>query len=46
MQTTQGTGGPAPLWLRALGALALVAIGGSLAFAVTIAVLNFSRIGV
>ncbi len=35
-----------PWWLRALGALALGAIGGSLLFAVAIGIANFSRIGV
>ncbi len=36
----------APIWLRALGALALVAIGGSMLFALAIGIANFSRIGV
>jgi hypothetical protein len=35
-----------PLWLTALGVIALAAIGASLAYAVAIGVANFSRIGV
>lgn len=35
-----------PLWLRALGALALGAIGGSMLYAISIGIANFSRIGV
>ena len=35
-----------PVWLRALGGVALAAIGGGMLYAVAIAVANFSRIGV
>jgi hypothetical protein len=35
-----------PSWLRALGAVALAAIGAAAAYAVAIAAANFSRIGV
>jgi hypothetical protein len=35
-----------PLWLRALGALAVTAIGASMLYAIAIGVVNFSRIGV
>ena len=35
-----------PIWLRALGALALTALGGAMLYAIAIGVLNFSRIGV
>lgn len=45
MQTAQTRVRP-PFWLRALGGLALVAIGASLAYAVAIGLENFSRIGV
>ena len=44
MQTTQST--RSPLWLRGLGALALVAIGAAALYAVAIGIENFSRIGV
>ena len=36
----------APLWLRALGGLGIVLVMGSAAYAVSIAIANFSRIGV
>jgi hypothetical protein len=36
----------APLWLRALGLLSLVAIGGGLAYGVAIALANLGSIGV
>lgn len=36
----------APIWLRALGALALTALGGAMLYAVAIGAANFSRIGV
>jgi len=36
----------APLWLRALGVVSLVAIFAALAYAVAIAAVNFERIGV
>jgi hypothetical protein len=41
-------GGPTqvPIWLRALGGLALTLIAGGMLYAVAIAVANFSRIGV
>jgi hypothetical protein len=40
-------GDPAvPLWLRALGALAVFAIGASMLYAIAIGVANFSRIAV
>jgi hypothetical protein len=43
----QGGGAPpSPVWLRALGVLALAAIAGSLVFALAIGVANFARIGV
>ena len=35
-----------PQWLRALGVFALVAIAGSMAFAIAIGAANFARIGV
>jgi hypothetical protein len=35
-----------PIWLRALGIVALTAIGAAAAYAVAIGVTNFSRIGV
>jgi hypothetical protein len=35
-----------PIWLRALGAVALAAIGAGAAYAVAIAATNFARIGV
>ena len=35
-----------PTWLRALGAVALAAIGAAAAYAVAIGAANFSRIGV
>jgi hypothetical protein len=35
-----------PGWLRALGVIALAAIGAAAAYAVAIAAANFSRIGV
>jgi hypothetical protein len=35
-----------PAWLTALGVLALAAIAASLAYAVAIGAVNFSRIGV
>lgn len=35
-----------PVWLRLLGAGVLLVLGGSLAYATAIALLNFSRIGV
>lgn len=35
-----------PLWLRALGALLLLLLGGAIGWAVWIAALNFQRIGV
>jgi len=35
-----------PIWLRALGVIALAAIGGAMAYAVAIGIANFSRIGV
>lgn len=35
-----------PLWLRALGGLALAAIAGGMLYAIGIGVVNFSRIGV
>ena len=35
-----------PLWLRALGALALGAIGGAMLYAISIGISNFARIGV
>jgi hypothetical protein len=35
-----------PGWLHALGVVALVAIGAAAAYAVAIAAVNFSRIGV
>ena len=35
-----------PIWLRAVGALALMAIGGAMLFAVAIGIANYSRIGV
>jgi hypothetical protein len=35
-----------PVWLRALGGLALAAIGGAMLYAVAIGIANFSRIGV
>jgi hypothetical protein len=39
--------GPAiPIWLRALGAIALAAIGAAGAYAVAIGIANFARIGV
>lgn len=37
---------PIPGWLRALGIVALAAIGAAAAYAVAIGVTNFSRIGV
>jgi hypothetical protein len=37
---------PAPLWLRALGALVLAAMGGAMVYAVAIGIANWSRIGV
>ena len=37
---------PAANWLRALGAVALAAIGAAAAYAVAIAVINFAHIGV
>jgi len=37
---------PIPSWLRALGGVALAAIGAALAYAVAIGVANFPRIGV
>jgi hypothetical protein len=37
---------PSPVWLRALGVLALVAIGGALLYALAIGATNFARIGV
>ena len=37
---------PVPIWLRALGAVALAAIGAALAYAVAISAANFARIGV
>ena len=47
MQTRDPGGRPkVPLWLRALGGVALAAIGGGMLYAVAIAVANFSRIGV
>ena len=42
----QGQHAPSPIWLRALGALALMAIVGSMGFAVAIGLANLSRIGV
>lgn len=42
----EGPKAGAPGWLRALGALALVAIGGSMLFAVAIGIANLGRIGV
>jgi hypothetical protein len=39
-------GVPSPLWLRALGVLALAAILGSALFALAIGAANFARIGV
>jgi hypothetical protein len=35
-----------PIWLRAIGVLALAAIGGAMGYAVAIGIANFSRIGV
>jgi hypothetical protein len=35
-----------PVWLRALGGVALAAIAAGMLYAVAIAVANFSRIGV
>ena len=45
---TRDPGGPThvPLWLRALGGVALAAIGAGMLYAVAIAFANFSRIGV
>jgi hypothetical protein len=37
---------PVPVWLRAGGALALVAIGAAMAYAVAIGIANYGRIGV
>jgi hypothetical protein len=37
---------PIPIWLRALGVVALAAIGAAAAYAVAIGAANFSRIGV
>jgi hypothetical protein len=45
---TRDPGGPpnVPVWLRALGGVALILIAGGMLYAVAIAVANFSRIGV
>ena len=37
---------PVPVWLRALGVLALAAIGAGAAYAIAIGISNFARIGV
>jgi hypothetical protein len=37
---------PIPAWLRAIGAIALAAIGAAAAYAVAIGATNFARIGV
>jgi hypothetical protein len=37
---------PIPIWLRALGAVAIAAIAAAVTYAVAIGVANFSRIGV
>jgi hypothetical protein len=37
---------PSPVWLRALGVLALAAIAAALLFALAIGATNFARIGV
>jgi hypothetical protein len=34
------------MWLRALGAFALTALGGAMFYAIAIGVVNYSRIGV
>jgi hypothetical protein len=48
MSATEARAGsrPVPVWLRAGGTLALVAIGAAMAYAVAIGIANFSRIGV
>jgi len=40
------SGVPVPIWLRAIGGLALAAIGGAMLYAIAIGIENFSRIGV
>lgn len=37
---------PIPSWLRALAAVALAAIGAAAAYAISIGIVNFARIGV
>ena len=37
---------PIPVWLRAIGVIALAAIGAAAAYAVAIGAANFGRIGV
>lgn len=42
----QGRPAVVPIWLRALGVVAVAAIAAAMAYAAAIGILNFARIGV
>jgi hypothetical protein len=45
-QTIDAVSRPIPAWLRAIGAIALAAIGAAAIYAMAIGAANFERIGV